>query len=140
MKRTIIRKMFTVTLATALAVGLARTAQAADKGCSSGTLTGTFAYTNTGTGFFTAAAPPLQAGPFAGAGVETIRWERRCYRHHVGKHKRQHIPGDYKGHIPGESGLHWHVNTRVKVSHDRGLPDSIILSPPGIGVGTKPQS
>ena len=79
------------------------------------------------------------------------------------KHTRQHIPGDYKGHIPGESGLHWHVNTRgsvrvisryvsavilkthrsitdIKVSHDRGLPDSIILSPPGIGVGTKPQS
>jgi hypothetical protein len=41
MKRTIIRKMFTVTLATALAVGLARTAQAADKGCSGATLTGT---------------------------------------------------------------------------------------------------
>ena len=72
MKRTIIRNRFTVTLACALAVGLAPTAQAADKGCSSATLTGTFPYTNTGTGFFTAAAPPLQAGPFAGAGVETF--------------------------------------------------------------------
>jgi hypothetical protein len=72
MKRAIIRNRFTVTLATALAVGLAPTAQAADKGCSSATLTGTFPYTNTGTGFFTAAAPPLQAGPFAGAGVETF--------------------------------------------------------------------
>jgi hypothetical protein len=41
MKRTIIRAMFTVTLATALAVGLAPTAQAADKGCSNATLTST---------------------------------------------------------------------------------------------------
>ena len=71
MKRAIIRNRFTVTVARALAVGLARTAQAADKGCSSATLTGTFAYTNTG--FFTApAAPPLQAGPFVGIGVETF--------------------------------------------------------------------
>ena len=73
MKRTMIRNMFTVTLARAPFVGLPRTAQAADnKGCSSATLTGTFAYANTGIGFFTAAAPPLQAGPFAGAGVETF--------------------------------------------------------------------
>ena len=71
MKRTIIRNMFTVTLTTALAVGIAPTAQAADKGCSNATLTGTFAYINTG--FFTnAAAPPAQAGPFAGVGVETF--------------------------------------------------------------------
>ena len=35
-----------------------------------------------------------------------VRWERRCYHHHVGNHTRQHIPGDYKGHISGESGLH----------------------------------
>jgi uncharacterized protein YdeI (BOF family) len=71
MKRTITRNIFAVTLTTALAVGVASTAQAADKGCSNATLTGTFAYTNTG--FFTAAAaPPLQAGPFAGVGVETF--------------------------------------------------------------------
>ena len=71
MKRTIIRNMFTVALTTALGVGIAPTAQAADKGCSNATLTGTFAYTNAG--FFTAAAaPPLQAGPFAGVGIETF--------------------------------------------------------------------
>jgi hypothetical protein len=71
MKRTLIGHLFTVTLATALAVGIAPKAQAADKGCSNATLTGTFAYSNTG--FFTAAAaPPLQAGPFAGVGVETF--------------------------------------------------------------------
>ena len=71
MKRTIIRSMFQVTLTIALAVGIALTAQADDQGCSNATLTGTFAYTNTG--FFTAAAaPPLQAGPFAGVGVETF--------------------------------------------------------------------
>ena len=71
MKRTIIRNMFTVTLATALAVGLAPTAQAADKGCSNASLTGTFALTNTGF-FIAAVAPPLHAGPFAGVGVETF--------------------------------------------------------------------
>jgi hypothetical protein len=71
MKRTVIRDMFTVTLATALAMCVAPMAQAADKGCSNATLTGTFAYTNTG--FFTAAAaPPLQPGPFAGVGLQTF--------------------------------------------------------------------
>ena len=64
MRRTIMRNMFAVTLTTALAVGVAPTARAAEKGCSNATLTGTFAYTNTG--FFTAAAaPPSQAGPAA---------------------------------------------------------------------------
>ena len=71
MKRTIIRNMFTVTLTTALAVGMAPTARAAEKECSNATLTGTFAFTNTG--FFTAAAaPPAQAGPAAGVGVQTF--------------------------------------------------------------------
>ena len=66
-----IRNMFTVTLATAPAVGLAPMAQAADKGCSNPTLTSTLAYTKVM--FFTApVAPPLQAGPFAGVGVETF--------------------------------------------------------------------
>ena len=71
MKRTIMRNMFTVTLTTALALGVAPTARAGEKGCSNATLTGTFAYTNTG--FFTAAAaPPAQAGPAASVGVETF--------------------------------------------------------------------
>ena len=70
MKATIIQSLFTVTLITALAAGIAPTAQAADKGCSNAMLVGTFAYTNTG--FFTAAASNLQAGPFAGVGVETF--------------------------------------------------------------------
>jgi hypothetical protein len=63
--------MFTLTATMALAVAIASTARAADKGCSNATLTGTFAYTNTG--FFTsAAAPPIQAGPFAGVGLQTF--------------------------------------------------------------------
>src|SRR5215467_13341361 len=70
MKRAI-QNMSTAVLTTALAVSIGSTAQAAGKGCSNATLTGTFAYTNTG--FFTAAAaPPLQAGPFAGVGLQTF--------------------------------------------------------------------
>ena len=68
MKRTNIRNTFALTIATALALGIAPTAQAADKGCSNATLKGTFAYTNTG--FLT--APPQQAGPFAGVGTQTF--------------------------------------------------------------------
>ena len=71
MKRTIMRNMFTVTLTTALAVIVAPTARAGEKACSNATLTGTFAYTNTG--FFTAAAaPPAQAGSAASVGVQTF--------------------------------------------------------------------
>jgi hypothetical protein len=110
MKRTITRNIFAVTLTTALAVGVASTAQAADKGCSNATLTGTFAYTNTG--FFTAAAGPTPPSrPVRRRRRRDVRWERRHYGHYVGKHKRQHIPGDYKRHILRESGLHWHVDT-----------------------------
>jgi hypothetical protein len=113
MKRTIIRNRFTVTLACALAVGLAPTAQAADKGCSNATLTSTLAYTSTG--FFTApAAPTLQAGPFAGVGVATFDGNGDATA------KRQDIPRNYKGHMFGESGLHGHVNTRAsRQSHSR---------------------
>ena len=110
MTRTVIRNMFTVALTTALAVGLAATSQAADKGCSNATLTGTFAYTNTG--FFTAAAaPPAQAGPAASVGVQTFDGNGGTTATAVGKRKRQRIPGDYKGHILGESGLHWDPHT-----------------------------
>ena len=163
MKRTMIRNMFAVTLARAPAVDLARTAQAADKGCSSATLTGTFAYTNTGTGFFTAAAPPLQAGPFAGAGVETFdgnggatatTWVSINGNIFLATRTGTYpVNPDCTGTLtlvpPSESfrdrcqplSLKSTARSRtIKVSHDRGLPDSIILSPPGIGVGTKPHS
>lgn len=68
MKRTTIANTFVITVAMALALGIAPTAQADDKGCSNATLKGTFAYTNTG--FLT--APPAQAGPFAGVGTENF--------------------------------------------------------------------
>ena len=55
-----------VTVATALALGIAPVAQAADKGCSNTTLLGTFAYRITG--FIT--APPAEAGPFASVGTQ----------------------------------------------------------------------
>src|SRR5579864_9335971 len=60
----------TVTMAavTALALGIAPTAKADDKGCSNATLRGTFAYTSTG--FIT--APPAFAGPFAETGTQSF--------------------------------------------------------------------
>jgi len=68
MKRTTIAKAFAITVAAALAVGVAPKAQAGDKECSNATLKGTFAFTSTG--FIT--APPAQAGPFAIVGTQTF--------------------------------------------------------------------
>ena len=68
MKHTTLANTFAITLATALVLGIAPTAQAEDKGCSNATLKGTFAFTNTG--FIT--APTVVAGPFAGVGVQTF--------------------------------------------------------------------
>ena len=66
MKRTNIANTLAITVVTALALGIAPTAQAADKGCSNATLLGTFAYRITG--FIT--APPAEAGPFASVGTQ----------------------------------------------------------------------
>jgi hypothetical protein len=66
MKRTNIANTLAITVATALALGIAPVAQAADKGCSNTTLLGTFAYRITG--FLT--APPAEAGPFASVGTQ----------------------------------------------------------------------
>ena len=68
MKRSTIAKTFTIAAVTALALGIAPTAKADDKGCSNATLKGTFAYK--ATGFIT--APPALAGPFAGVGTQTF--------------------------------------------------------------------
>ena len=68
MKRSTIAKTFTIAAVTALALGLAPTAKADDKGCSNGTLRGTYA--QTGMGVIT--APPDQAGPFANVGTLTF--------------------------------------------------------------------
>ena len=68
MKRTTIAKAFAITVAAALALGVAPKAQAGDKECSNATLKGTFAFTSTG--FIT--APPAQAGPFAIVGTQTF--------------------------------------------------------------------
>ena len=67
MKFTIART-FTMTAVTALALVIAPTAKADDKGCSNASLHGTFAYTSNG--FIT--APPEVAGPFAEAGTQTF--------------------------------------------------------------------
>jgi hypothetical protein len=66
MKRTNIANTLAIAVATAFALGIAPTAQAADKGCSNTTLLGAFAYRVTG--FIT--APPAEAGPFASVGTQ----------------------------------------------------------------------
>ena len=65
MKHSTITKIFTMAAITALALAISPTAKANDKGCSNGTLRGTYA--QAGTGVIT--APPDQAGPFANVGT-----------------------------------------------------------------------
>ena len=66
MKRTNIANTLAITIVTALALGIAPTAQAADKGCTNTTLLGAFAYKVTGV----ITAPPAEAGPFASVGTQ----------------------------------------------------------------------
>ena len=68
MKRTAIAQTLIITLATALALGIAPKAKAQGLGCSNASLRGTFAYTSTG--FIT--APPPIAGPIAEVGTQTF--------------------------------------------------------------------
>jgi hypothetical protein len=63
MKHSTIAKTFTIAAITALAVGMAPAAKADDKGCSTASLKGTFAYTMTGVG---------KAGPFAEVGTQSF--------------------------------------------------------------------
>jgi hypothetical protein len=68
MKRSNIAKSFAFAAIAALTLAIAPAARAGDKGCSNGTLQGTFAYTSTG--FIT--APPAIAGPFAETGTQVF--------------------------------------------------------------------
>jgi hypothetical protein len=69
MKRSRITTIFAIAAGTVLALGIAPTAKAqVNKGCSNATLTGTFAYTVTGS--FVAAPAPL--GPYAETGSQTF--------------------------------------------------------------------
>ena len=68
MKRSTIAETFTMVAVTALALGIAPTAKADDKGCSNATLRGTYAYTSTGS----IAAPPEIAGPIAEVGTQVF--------------------------------------------------------------------
>ena len=61
-------KTFTIAAVTAIALGLAPTAMADNKGCSNATLKGAFSHV--GSGVIT--APPAAAGPIAGPGTETF--------------------------------------------------------------------
>lgn len=67
MKHNTIAKTFAIAAVTALTLGLAPTAKADDKGCSTASLIGTFGFTSSG--FIT---PPAVAGPFAGVGTQTF--------------------------------------------------------------------
>ncbi len=90
MKRSTIAKTFTIAAVTALALGVAPTAKADDKGCSNASLKGTFAYT--ATGFIT--APPAMAGPFGGVGTQTFDGKGGTTATGNVKPERQHRPGD----------------------------------------------
>src|SRR6516164_9161351 len=68
MKRSTIAKTVTIAAVSALALGIAPTMSAADKGCSNASLQGTFAYT--GTGFVV--TPAARSGPFAEVGTQTF--------------------------------------------------------------------
>jgi hypothetical protein len=68
MKRSTLAKNFAIAAVTALALAVAPTAKADNKGCSNASLNGTFAHI--GTGFTT--APPAMAGPLAGVGTDTF--------------------------------------------------------------------
>ena len=69
MKRNTIAKVLTIATVTALAVGLAPTANAQDQGCSNASLKGTFAEKDTG---FVTNPPPAPASLFAGLNLETF--------------------------------------------------------------------
>ena len=70
MKRSTIAQTLTLAAIAALALGLAPTAKAANKGCSTASLKGTFAYTSTG--FIVAAPIPALVGPGAAVGTQTF--------------------------------------------------------------------
>jgi hypothetical protein len=69
MKRITIAKAFTIAAFTALALGIAPTANAHDKGCSNATLKGTFAEKDTG---FIMNSPPTPPSLFAGVNLDTF--------------------------------------------------------------------
>jgi hypothetical protein len=69
MKRSTIAKAFTIAAVTALALGIAPTANAHDQGCSKATLKGTFAEKDTG---FIPNPPPAPASLFAGVNRDTF--------------------------------------------------------------------
>ena len=85
----------TVAALTAFALGMASTANAADKGCSNTSLNGTFAYTSTGA----IVSPPDIAGPIAEVGSQNFDGSGRHYRHCNNQLKRQHATLDDRGNI-----------------------------------------
>ena len=68
MNRSTIAKTFTIAAAAVLAVSLAPTAKAADKGCTNATLAGTFSQKGSGV----IISPPSLAGPMANVGTLTF--------------------------------------------------------------------
>lgn len=69
MKRSTMPKAFTIAAIAAIALGIAPTANAHDKGCSNATLKGTFAEKDTG---FVINPPPTPASLFAGVNLDTF--------------------------------------------------------------------
>jgi hypothetical protein len=69
MKRSTIAKTFTIAAVTALALGIAPTAKADDRGCSNASLHGTYAFTSTGFVLKPGGAP---VGPEGEVGMQTF--------------------------------------------------------------------
>ena len=68
MKRSTIAKTFTIAAIATIAVAIAPTAKAADKGCSNASLAGTFSQKNAGS----VISPAAMAGPLANVGTLTF--------------------------------------------------------------------
>jgi hypothetical protein len=71
MKGSTVTKSLTIAAVIALALAVAPTARAGEKGCSNATLQSSFGYTATGT-ILPAGAPPPFAGPFGEVGRQTF--------------------------------------------------------------------
>ena len=99
MKTNTIAKTLTIAAVTAFALCIAPGANAADKGCSAVSLTGTFAYTVTGS--FVAAPAPL--GPYAEAGTQKT-FDGKGGTTVAGgcEHQRKRHAGSHHGHLHGK--------------------------------------
>ena len=97
MKHSNTTKLFALAAISALALSIAPAAKAADKGCTNFSLTGTFAYTATGS-----SVAPLPPGAVRRSRYANLRRERRHHRQRNVKHQRSRNAIDRHGRIHRE--------------------------------------